>query len=514
MCQEFLNSHLPVAATAMAAQHPEPRTRVHVEALRSRPAGGATQILSNKDLSKRLYELISTFAIIEDGPLHANKLEKVKGLSAEFDSVRICGLADRCLRSVDDRDDFEELGKERGAEGSTNQHGVFNSQSRPSSRYSTSRLPFWKVDLVVHVYSCCEDGTLEELDSHPIPESDVCATEEDIQESEDEEPRGDDMFDNSTGSKLPTAGQPIPANPLYSALALPSRTLVGAWESLVLEPGIKSFLLNYVRSGVLLSSSGIDTNLISWNRIALLHGPPGSGKTTLCRALAQKLAIHLNCNARLLSIHANALFSKWFSESSRNVHKLFTQIQRLAQTKTLLIVHIDEIESLSASRAAAASGAEPSDALRVVNALLTSLDELRTFSNVLILATSNLPGSLDCAFLDRADIKLRLPSPSLHARYMILLSSVSELVRVGIVRLPTKSSFIAGFGDISLDDTGKRGEGLEDLLQRAAQAAEGMSGRGLRKLCVIAHAETGAGKDIEMISFLQALRRAALRELR
>lgn len=498
----------------MTAHHPEPRTRAHVEALRSRPPGGAKQILSDEELSKRLYDLISTFAIIEDGPLDAKKLTKAKGLAVEFDSVRICGLADRCHRSGDDRDYFEDIGRTRGPEGNTSQHGAFNSQSRPSSRYSTPRLPFWKVDLVVHVYSCCEDLIPEKLDSHSIPGSEVYATEEDLQDSEDEEPRGHDMFDDCTGSKLLAAGQSIPVNPLYSALALPSRTLVGAWESLVLEPGIKSFLLDYVRSGVLLSYSGIDTNLISWNRIALLHGPPGSGKTTLCRALAQKLSIHLSCNARLLSIHANALFSKWFSESSRNVHKLFTQIQRLARTEKLLIVHIDEVESLSASRAAAVSGAEPSDALRVVNALLTSLDELRKFPNVLILATSNLPGSLDCAFLDRADIKLRLPSPSLHARYEILLSSVSELVRVGIVRLPTTSSFIAGFRDISLDGTGKRGEGLEELLQRAAQAAEGMSGRGLRKLCVIAHAEAGAGKYIEMNLFLQALRRAAVREVR
>lgn len=49
----------------------------------------------------------------------------------------------------------------------------------------------------------------------------------------------------------------------------------------------------------------------------------------------------------------------------------------------------DEVESLSAARTAAVAGSEPSDAIRVVNALLTELDRLKRHENVLILTTSN-----------------------------------------------------------------------------------------------------------------------------
>lgn len=93
----------------------------------------------------------------------------------------------------------------------------------------------------------------------------------------------------------------------------------------------------------------------------------------------------------------------------------------------------DEVESLTAARRAAVSGSEPSDAVRVVNALLTQIDALRARENVLILTTSNITDAIDVAFVDRADIKQFIGLPSHWARYEILRSCVNELIRVGIV---------------------------------------------------------------------------------
>lgn len=52
--------------------------------------------------------------------------------------------------------------------------------------------------------------------------------------------------------------------------------------------------------------------------------------------------------------------------------------------------YTDEIESLTAARKAALGGNEPSDALRVVNAVLTQLDKLKTYKNVIVLTTTNI----------------------------------------------------------------------------------------------------------------------------
>ena len=85
------------------------------------------------------------------------------------------------------------------------------------------------------------------------------------------------------------------------------------------------------------------------------------------------------------------------------------------------------------ARQAAIAGNEPSDAVRVVNALLTQLDALRRYPNALVLATSNISGAIDAAFIDRADIKQYIGPPGPAARYDILCGCTAELQRANLV---------------------------------------------------------------------------------
>ena len=51
----------------------------------------------------------------------------------------------------------------------------------------------------------------------------------------------------------------------------------------------------------------------------------GTGKTSLCKALAQKTAIRMSSNfteIQLVEINSHSLFSKWFSESGKLVQKM------------------------------------------------------------------------------------------------------------------------------------------------------------------------------------------------
>ncbi|KAF2454778.1 P-loop containing nucleoside triphosphate hydrolase protein [Lineolata rhizophorae] len=227
-------------------------------------------------------------------------------------------------------------------------------------------------------------------------------------------------------------------SPQLRITRLPSKSLNGLWDALVFEDGIPAKLLKYTtRMMAMMRRPSLDMAVVSWNRLLLLHGPPGSGKTTLCRALSQKLAIRLGhhfTQGRLVEVNSQTLLSRWFGESGKLVAKAFESICSVAEDEsTLVCVLIDEVETLTGSREKASTGSECGDALRATNQLLTALDRLRYRSNVIVLCTSNLFGAIDSAFLDRVDIKQHVSNPCPKAAYEILRTCINELIRCNVL---------------------------------------------------------------------------------
>jgi len=215
--------------------------------------------------------------------------------------------------------------------------------------------------------------------------------------------------------------------------------------------------------------------------------------------------------------------------------KMFQKIQELIDDKDALVcVLIDEVESLTAARKSAMQGQEPSDAIRVVNALLTQIDHIKRFPNVIILTTSNVTGAIDLAFVDRADIKQYIGPPSVNAIFSIYHSCITELMRV-INLIPTEflmlynrvvtlnhcvvfSLFFLQAGIISpiqqilgirdlevLRFVSNDATNLSLELLEIARKSHELSGRTLRKIPFLAHARHIQTPTITLPGFLSAL---------
>ncbi|KAF9546545.1 AAA ATPase cdc48 [Mortierella hygrophila] len=140
----------------------------------------------------------------------------------------------------------------------------------------------------------------------------------------------------------------------------------------------------------------------------LMFGPPGTGKTLMARAVANETG------AFFFLINGPEIMSKMAGESESNLRKAFEE----AEKNSPAIIFIDEIDSIAPKREKTNGEVER----RVVSQLLTLMDGLKARSNIVVMAATNRPNSIDPALrrFGRFDRELDIGIPDPTGRLEIL----------------------------------------------------------------------------------------------
>ena len=228
------------------------------------------------------------------------------------------------------------------------------------------------------------------------------------------------------------------------------------WDRIYVPDEIKRRMYNYARF-TLSRRKTFSLVGLPVHGIALLRGKPGTGKSSLVKGLANKLAAELDAGELLFAeVNAHALPSQMLGDSQRNtVNLLERALPELAEKGHPVVVLIDEVDSIATDRDRASAGTDPVDVARATEAALQGLDHLAAAApNMVIFATSNFPQAIDPAFLSRLDMTFEIELPD----------------------APT----VAGILQDALDEVGSDLD--EAAVARAVEALTGASGRDVRKL--------------------------------
>ena len=201
----------------------------------------------------------------------------------------------------------------------------------------------------------------------------------------------------------------------------PSPDLDGLWDSIVTSDDIKDRLLRHAALALAVRGR-LPFTTTALHGLLLLHGPPGTGKTTLARGLVQQLADVVGGPVRLIDVNPHGLMSAEHGQSQKLVSALLCEvIPGYADDRIPTVVVLDEVESMAVARSEASLAANPVDVHRATDAVLTALDDLTAkHPHIVTVATSNFTSGLDEAFVSRADVAINVPLPDADALAVIM----------------------------------------------------------------------------------------------
>ncbi|MFZ4808235.1 MAG: AAA family ATPase [Hyphomicrobiaceae bacterium] len=214
---------------------------------------------------------------------------------------------------------------------------------------------------------------------------------------------------------------------------------------------------------------------LAWSEVdpgCILHGPPGTGKTTFAKALAATCGLPL----------VTAGFGIWQSSNDGHLGDTLSAMQKTfaeARDKAPCILFIDELDSIP-SRSTSNRSAEYW--IAVTNALLKEIDALSDIKGVVVIGACNYPDRLDSALTrsGRMDRMIAVTLPNVRELQDIITYHIAAVEKVA---KPEPSA-----------------------LRSAAVASIGLSGADVEKTVRIARRKARcAGEPFAMVYYMAAL---------
>ncbi len=142
----------------------------------------------------------------------------------------------------------------------------------------------------------------------------------------------------------------------------------------------------------------------------LLHGPPGTGKTMLAKAVANQT------DATFIKMAGSELVHKFIGEGAKLVRDLF----ELARQHEPAVIFIDEIDAIAAKRTESKTSGD-AEVQRTMMQLLSEMDGFEDRGEIRIIAATNRFDMLDRAILrpGRFDRLIEVPKPDEAGREQI-----------------------------------------------------------------------------------------------
>ncbi|MEF8785954.1 MAG: proteasome-activating nucleotidase [Haloarculaceae archaeon] len=173
----------------------------------------------------------------------------------------------------------------------------------------------------------------------------------------------------------------------------------------------------------------------------LLHGPPGTGKTMLAKAVANQT------DATFIKMAGSELVRKFIGEGARLVRDLF----ELASEREPAVIFIDEIDAIAAKRTDSKTSGD-AEVQRTMMQLLSEMDGFEERGEIRIIAATNRFDMLDRAILrpGRFDRLIEVPNPDWDGRERILEIHTQEMDLADGVDMAALATETEGFSGAEL----------------------------------------------------------------